>query len=468
MKDTLKHSNRNEFPDIIIDDHEIDLIMVRKKSNLDYGALFEELCDEVSNEKSLYVFRVDKNKIENIEQLYQSLYLFLFKVPLSRDFEMAEMLEILEDEVGELHTCVVAVEDFDSFPLALRKSFLELIIVTDSFKLLISVEKDFDLKEQSERLWSVLKSRCTEINFGSSDMATDNNDYDDQHEEENFSINIKADEDDFNEEVDNHSQQQESKAGKTPISPWYNMVPRYHLAAAVILAVLMLFLWQMDFSTKKAETVTVEVELDRSAFIEDVEQSAETSQEFESGEVDLSAQQGNVSATNEISASGITQDPMLAETLVESVPVDKPAEAVQKADLTTQAKVEPKVAAKAEPKPAPKPVPKPAVKVAKKKIDWSPYQSNKWISELNKNYFTLQLMATHEEKGIRDFLKKNGVNSQYAVYTTQKDGRDWHVVIYGTYQTREAADQARTNLPSYLKSLNPWIRTVADVQKSVR
>jgi len=447
MIETSRRSHRNEFPDLIINgDQDIDLILIRKEGGLDYSALFNELCEEFSGDRDLYLYRADKNKINDIEQFYQSLYQFLFGVPLSRDFEMAEMLEILEDEVGESHSCIIAAEDFDDFPAVLKKAFLELIIVTDSFKLLISVDQDFDLKSQSERLWSVLKTRCTEIDFGNTRIFVDDDDADDGRKDEDVFISIDVDEDDFSDDVDEPVQhKRKSESGN--ISPWYNMIPKLHLLAALFVAVLLLLLWRMDFKAEKVETL--EVNFDSKAFVDPLEESipVENEQVLEADGELLSEYEEQKVLTSAGSEIQVVQ----METASQELIVEPKAEVI------------PKIAT-----PVVKSEVKPELKVAKKKTDWSPYQSDKWISGINKNYFTLQLMASHEEKGIRDFLGKHGVNSQYAVYTTQKDGRDWHVVIYGIYQTREFADEARKNLPPYLKTLNPWIRSMADVQKSIQ
>lgn len=467
MIEASKYSPRNEFPELILnDDQGIDLILLRKDAHLDYETLFDELCEEFESEAGLYVYRADKNKINDIEQFYQSLYQFLFKAPLSQDFEMAEMLEILEDELGEQQICIVAAEDFDNFPVALRKAFLELIIVTDSFKLLISVDKEFNLKTQSERLWSVLKTRCTEIDFQNNSKMLVDASSDIEHEYDDVSIKINIDEEEFNEEVENRALKKNSK--DESISAWYKMIPRIHLLAAVIVAVLLLLLWRMDVKTEKVETI--ELNFDSSAFVDQVENniSANQNQHLESIE-DSSAYQeqiaSDVMSGNQIvdsESNTVAAQAVVIENRIDSVSAQKAEEKPVTNRSITEAEAKP-IAPVATVKSA-------AVKPAAipRQIDWSPYQSDKWISGLSKNYFTLQLMASHEEQGIRDFLGKHGVNSQYAVYSTQKDGRDWHVVIYGTYQTREFADAARKNLPSYLKNLNPWIRSLADVQKSIQ
>ena len=87
---------------------------------------------------------------------------------------------------------------------------------------------------------------------------------------------------------------------------------------------------------------------------------------------------------------------------------------------------------------------------------------------MSPSYYTLQLMGSNEANGIRRFLKENGVNSKYAVYTSVKNNKAWHVIIYGVYESHDFAEQARSDLPDYLKKFSPWIRSIKGVQKSLK
>jgi DamX protein len=82
--------------------------------------------------------------------------------------------------------------------------------------------------------------------------------------------------------------------------------------------------------------------------------------------------------------------------------------------------------------------------------------------------FTVQLFGSHDRQAAERFKEGSKVKERLAVYRTGRDGKDWYVVVAGSYGSRDAAQRAIQNLPPELKRSNPWPRSLASVQDSIR
>ncbi len=203
---------------------------------------------------------------------------------------------------------------------------------------------------------------------------------------------------------------------------WYQLVPKYHLAGGLILFLIVIALWNMDLSGEKQQTIEL-VESQSDTFVKPINEDVQ-----------------KVAIEEPIETIETKQADIIPEEIIETIePVEQ------------------------------KPVSKLPVinKPESGKVDWSPYQSEQWIKKQNPKAYTLQILASHNEQGVRDFFHEQGISSQYAVFTTQKDNKPWHIVIYGIYETHEQADRARHTLPDYLKNLSPWIRPFSAIQQSL-
>jgi len=86
-----------------------------------------------------------------------------------------------------------------------------------------------------------------------------------------------------------------------------------------------------------------------------------------------------------------------------------------------------------------------------------------WLWSRDPSHVTLQLIAGHDEQGIRRFLRQHRLLGRAAWYRTVRDGRPWFVVVYGDYADRRTARAAIDKLPPALQHLQPWPRTFGDV-----
>lgn len=91
-----------------------------------------------------------------------------------------------------------------------------------------------------------------------------------------------------------------------------------------------------------------------------------------------------------------------------------------------------------------------------------------WLLGQSAGNFTVQLFGSHDRQAADRFKEGSKVKERLAVYRTSRDGKDWFVVVAGSYGSREAAQRAIQNLPPELKRSNPWPRSLASVQDSIR
>ena len=88
-----------------------------------------------------------------------------------------------------------------------------------------------------------------------------------------------------------------------------------------------------------------------------------------------------------------------------------------------------------------------------------------WISRQNPRHFTLQLMGSHERRSINLVMNSHRLSpEQAAVLHTQLNNKDWYILVYGSYSTREKARAAIGSLPKGLQLTKPWPRLINDIQ----
>ena len=86
-----------------------------------------------------------------------------------------------------------------------------------------------------------------------------------------------------------------------------------------------------------------------------------------------------------------------------------------------------------------------------------------WLWSRDPSHYTLQLIAGHDEAGIRRFMQKHRLLGKAAYYRKRRAGRDVFVVVYGDYADRKAARAAIASLAIALRKQKPWPRRFGDI-----
>ncbi|MCK4744329.1 MAG: AAA family ATPase [Sulfuriflexus sp.] len=184
------------------------------------------------------------------------------------------------------------------------------------------------------------------------------------------------------------------------------------------------------------------------------------------------------------------------ETTVEKTPVKEIAKQAIAAEKTTDKKIvaeikpiaKPVVSKKTETKPTTttktvitkkpaaitKPTSKPVVATkpaTKSVVTKKPAATTKptpikkdWLTQQNKNHFTLQIMGSGKRSSLALVQKAHKIGSQSAIIRTDLKGKDWFILIYKAYPTKQQARNAANILPSALRLTKPWPRRLGDIK----
>ena len=93
-----------------------------------------------------------------------------------------------------------------------------------------------------------------------------------------------------------------------------------------------------------------------------------------------------------------------------------------------------------------------------------------WLEHQPPDTFSIQLMGSNDARLLRASLAQMSEEietNQIFVYHTQAGGKPSMTVLYGSYTTRAAANQAMTQLPAQLRARRPYLRTVQGVRAEI-
>lgn len=82
--------------------------------------------------------------------------------------------------------------------------------------------------------------------------------------------------------------------------------------------------------------------------------------------------------------------------------------------------------------------------------------------------YTLQLMASADIKAVQSFVRRHRLQGKVKYYHASYHGNTWYMLLYGTYATVTQARAAKQQLPSAVRSLQPWVKSLRLVKKEIR
>ena len=110
----------------------------------------------------------------------------------------------------------------------------------------------------------------------------------------------------------------------------------------------------------------------------------------------------------------------------------------------------------------------PKIEQANLKVTQDPFDKTEWWLSQNPNRYTLQLLGTHNRGTVQDFIRDQGGVEAFGYFKSKHNGKDWFVVVYGTYRNRSEAIAAAETLPRDIRDLNPWARSARGIQDDIR
>jgi septal ring-binding cell division protein DamX/type II secretory pathway predicted ATPase ExeA len=82
--------------------------------------------------------------------------------------------------------------------------------------------------------------------------------------------------------------------------------------------------------------------------------------------------------------------------------------------------------------------------------------------------YTVQLLGARSASSIQQFLEQHPELSQSGYFETRYQNQPWFVAVSGVYTQRSSAEAAIAAMPSPVRQLQPWVRSLADIQSTLR
>lgn len=111
--------------------------------------------------------------------------------------------------------------------------------------------------------------------------------------------------------------------------------------------------------------------------------------------------------------------------------------------------------------------PEPAVNVKQQPKQQASIRPIEWIINQPAKSYTLQLLAVSDEKGIKRFIKQHKFKGNLVILKTKRNGKPWYALLYESYASRDAALNARKNLPKSFKSSSAWPRSILSIRQAI-
>lgn len=103
-----------------------------------------------------------------------------------------------------------------------------------------------------------------------------------------------------------------------------------------------------------------------------------------------------------------------------------------------------------------------------KLTDTSALNTSDWILKQNPNAYTIQVVASPNEKNLLDFVKKNSLNENTAYYKKTSSDKSWFVLVHGIYSSREKAISGIETLSDSLKKNTPYPVQIKYLQEVIK
>ncbi len=82
-------------------------------------------------------------------------------------------------------------------------------------------------------------------------------------------------------------------------------------------------------------------------------------------------------------------------------------------------------------------------------------------------HFTLQIMGSRSEEAVQRFVERELSAFNHGYFEARHEGNPWFVVVSGHFTSRAAANRALADLPANIRNMEPWIRSLGDVQAAI-
>ncbi|MCB1760207.1 MAG: AAA family ATPase [Gammaproteobacteria bacterium] len=95
-------------------------------------------------------------------------------------------------------------------------------------------------------------------------------------------------------------------------------------------------------------------------------------------------------------------------------------------------------------------------------------RTEQWLKRQPASRYTLQLLALSTEEAALNYLKKHGLQENAAYFRMERKGQSLYPVLYGSFESRDAANAARQSLPAGVNRSTAWPRSFGSVHDLIK
>lgn len=91
-----------------------------------------------------------------------------------------------------------------------------------------------------------------------------------------------------------------------------------------------------------------------------------------------------------------------------------------------------------------------------------------WIQQQAESAYTFQMLGSWERSEIIEFIEKYALTGDVAVFASMRNNKVWYALIYGVYDSKNAALNASRQWPEPLNGVSTWLRRFDGVQTQIK
>ncbi|NIR98183.1 MAG: hypothetical protein GWO39_08735 [Gammaproteobacteria bacterium] len=89
-----------------------------------------------------------------------------------------------------------------------------------------------------------------------------------------------------------------------------------------------------------------------------------------------------------------------------------------------------------------------------------------WLERQRPAHYTIQLGADEDRTVLQQRARALGLDKDYAIFRSERNGRALYALIYGAFTTPTQAGSAIDDMPDDWKRDNPWIRDFRGIRRA--
>jgi DamX protein len=101
-------------------------------------------------------------------------------------------------------------------------------------------------------------------------------------------------------------------------------------------------------------------------------------------------------------------------------------------------------------------------------LDSPDFLKKEWVMSQPSSNYTFQLMGSWGRGEVYDFIDQYALVGDVAIFESIRNGEVWHVLVYGSFKSKQAALKASADWPAPLNTLPSWLRQLDSVQQQIK